>query len=160
MCEEGDDGELRYAETHHTGTEPHYGPENCLRMLLRRKHLKVLPTPVGDGGSCEGDGDPAEQLYQIRVSVNCYPSGPDRMRATDHRHNYKPVIELPLAHHPPAHKEAGSHEEAGDDLDGVARGQDRRAFVGGRHLWRQRHDYYKTERGKEKRWVRLRDETQ
>lgn len=60
MCEEGDDGELRYAEAHHTGTEPHYGPENCLRMLLRRKHLKVLPTPVGDGGSCEGDGDPAE----------------------------------------------------------------------------------------------------
>lgn len=82
----------------------------------------------------------------------CHPCGPDRMRrATDHRHNYKPVIELPLAHHPPAHEEAGSHEEAGDDLDGVARGQDRRAFVGGRHLWRQRHDYYKTEKGRRKK---------
>lgn len=81
-------------------------------------------------------------------------------RVTYHRHNYKPVIELPLAHHPPAHEEASSHEEAGDDLDGVARGQDRRAFVGGRHLWRQRHDYYKTEREEEKKVGALRDETQ
>lgn len=64
MCEEGDDGELRYAEAHDAGTEPHYCPKNGLGMLLRREHLKVLPTPVGDGGGCEGDGDPAEQLYE------------------------------------------------------------------------------------------------
>ena len=70
MCKKGDDSKLWYAERHDTGTEAHNRPENCIGMLLRRQHLRVLPTPVGDGGSCEGDGDPSAQLTQRWASVN------------------------------------------------------------------------------------------
>lgn len=136
--EKGDDGELRYTERHYTRAEAHDGPEYCFRMLALRQHLEVLATPGGDGSSCEGDSNPSEQLRQSSISDQCSSGWTCQdWRATNHRHNYKPVVELPLAHHPAAHKEAGSNEEAGDGLDSIACSQDPRAFVLGRHLWRQ-----------------------
>lgn len=70
MCKKGDDGELRYAEAHDTRAEAHDRPKDCFGMLLLRQHLEVLPTPGGDGGSCESDGYPSEQLGRSSILVN------------------------------------------------------------------------------------------
>lgn len=85
VCEKGDDGELRYAEAHDTWTKPHYRPKYRLRMLALRQHLKVLATPGGDGGSCKGDGDPAEKLQSDMRISQCVPGGLRTMGTKGHQ---------------------------------------------------------------------------